>query len=86
MRSDDDGLYIGMDMKIFQKKVYNFLERPSRGWICFTYHFLVFLIVLSCLVIGVICTIGEYEEKITQKFIYVEIVLLIFFASEYVIR
>lgn len=30
-----------------------------------------FLIVLCCLVIGVICTIGEYEEKITQKFIYV---------------
>ncbi|CAF3319121.1 unnamed protein product [Rotaria sp. Silwood1] len=85
MRSDD-GLYFGMDMKIFQKKVYNFLERPSRGWICFAYHFLVFLIVLSCLVIGVICTIGEYEEKITQKFIYVEICLVIFFASEYVIR
>jgi hypothetical protein len=58
------------------------------------------------LVIGVICTIGEYEERITQKFIYVvnfekkekifsqeknffflqEIFLLIFFASEYVIR
>ncbi|CAF4222544.1 unnamed protein product [Rotaria socialis] len=86
MRSDDDGLYFGMDMKIFQKKVYNFLERPSRGWICFVYHFLVFFVVLSCLVIGVICTISEYEEKITQKFIYVEIVLLIFFASEYVIR
>lgn len=30
-----------------------------------------FLVVLFCLVIGVICTIGEYEEKITQKFIYV---------------
>jgi potassium voltage-gated channel KQT-like subfamily protein 1 len=65
-----------------------------------------FLVVLCCLVIGVICTIGEYEEKITQKFIYVvnfenkkkrfffprkkfffqEICLLIFFASEYVIR
>jgi potassium voltage-gated channel KQT-like subfamily protein 1 len=38
------------------------------------------------LVIGVICTIGEYEEKITQKFTYVEICLLIFFASEYLIR
>ncbi|CAF4393751.1 unnamed protein product, partial [Rotaria sp. Silwood2] len=61
-------------------------KRPSRGWICFAYHFLVFLIVLCCLVIGVICTIGEYEEKITQKFIYVEICLVIFFASEYVVR
>jgi hypothetical protein len=30
-----------------------------------------FLVVLCCLVIGVICTIGEYEERITQKFIYV---------------
>ena len=67
-----------------------------------------FLVVLCCLVVGVICTIGEYEEKITQKFIYVvnwlverndsnvmvifvcllfkETCLLIFFASEYIIR
>jgi len=44
------------------------------------------LVVLFCLVIGVICTIGEYEEKITQKFIYVELCLLIFFASEYSLR
>ncbi|CAF0812768.1 unnamed protein product [Adineta steineri] len=84
--SSDGKLYFDMDMKIFQKKVYNFLERPSRGWICFAYHFMVFLIVLFCLVIGVICTIGEYEEKITQKFIYVETFLLVFFASEYIIR
>ncbi|CAM2696943.1 unnamed protein product [Rotaria socialis] len=66
MRSDDDGLYFGMDMKIFQKKVYNFLERPSRGWICFVYHFLV-----------------TKTRRMKKKF---EIVLLIFFASEYVIR
>ncbi|UJR33315.1 hypothetical protein I4U23_020765 [Adineta vaga] len=85
MRSDGV-LYFDMDMKIFQKKVYNFLERPSRGWICFAYHFMVFLIVLFCLIIGVVCTISEYEEKITQQFIYVESVLLIFFASEYGIR
>lgn len=44
------------------------------------------MVVLCCLVVGVICTIGEYEEKITQKFIYVEAFLLVFFASEYVIR
>ena len=59
--SSDDGTYLNVDVKIFQKKVYNFLgrrtarvtvvvrtvsflvfaERPSRGWICFAYHFLV---------------------------------------------
>jgi hypothetical protein len=33
--------YFDMDIKIFQKTVYNFLERPSRGWICFAYHFFV---------------------------------------------
>ena len=45
----------------------NFHERCRKE----KFIFRRFLIVLCCLVIGVICTIGEYEEKITQKFIYV---------------
>ncbi|XP_064868458.1 potassium voltage-gated channel subfamily KQT member 1.1 [Oncorhynchus nerka] len=43
-----------------QGRAYNFLERPS-GWKCFVYHFSVFLIVLACLILSVLSTIGQYQ-------------------------
>lgn len=68
-----------------QGRVYNFLERPS-GWMCFVYHFSVFLIVLACLVLSVLATIQEYEELAHSTLFWVEIVLVVFFGVEYFVR
>ncbi|XP_022520991.1 potassium voltage-gated channel subfamily KQT member 1.1 isoform X2 [Astyanax mexicanus] len=68
-----------------QGRVYNFLERPS-GWKCFVYHFTVFLIVLSCLILSVLSTIEEYQTLAQDTLFWVEIVLVVFFGVEYVVR
>ncbi|XP_071943159.1 potassium voltage-gated channel subfamily KQT member 1-like isoform X2 [Antedon mediterranea] len=69
----------------FQGKVYNFLERPS-GWKCFIYHFIVFGLVLLCLVFSVLATIEEYEVKLATFLFYMEIFLVLSFGIEYVVR
>ncbi|TSK19995.1 Potassium voltage-gated channel subfamily KQT member 1 [Bagarius yarrelli] len=69
----------------FQGQVYNFLERPS-GWKCFVYHFTVFLIVLSCLILSVLSTIDQYQSLAQETLFWVEIVLVVFFGVEYVVR
>ncbi|XP_076854057.1 potassium voltage-gated channel subfamily KQT member 1.1 [Brachyhypopomus gauderio] len=68
-----------------QGRVYNFLERPS-GWKCFVYHFTVFLIVLSCLILSVLSTIDQYQALAQETLFWVEIVLVVFFGVEYVVR
>ncbi|XP_062838046.1 potassium voltage-gated channel subfamily KQT member 1 isoform X1 [Anolis carolinensis] len=68
-----------------QGDVYNFLERPS-GWKCFIYHFAVFLLVLVCLIFSVLSTIEHYAEFATGTLFWMEIVLVVFFGAEYVVR
>ncbi|KAM9204536.1 potassium voltage-gated channel subfamily KQT member 1-like [Mergus octosetaceus] len=68
-----------------QGNVYNFLERPS-GWKCFIYHFTVFLLVLICLIFSVLSTIEHYSEFATGTLFWMEIVLVVFFGAEYVVR
>lgn len=68
-----------------QNKVYNFLERPT-GWKCFIYHFTVFMMVLICLIFSVLSTIDQYEKFANETLFYMEIVLVLFFGLEYVIR
>ncbi|XP_071589463.1 potassium voltage-gated channel subfamily KQT member 1 [Heliangelus exortis] len=68
-----------------QGVVYNFLERPS-GWKCFIYHFTVFLLVLICLIFSVLSTIEHYSEFATGTLFWMEIVLVVFFGAEYVVR
>ncbi|XP_037373251.1 potassium voltage-gated channel subfamily KQT member 1 [Talpa occidentalis] len=68
-----------------QGRVYNFLERPS-GWRCFGYHFAVFLIVLVCLIFSVLSTIEQYTALATGTLFWMEIVLVVFFGTEYVVR
>ncbi|XP_073429987.1 potassium voltage-gated channel subfamily KQT member 1 [Dendrobates tinctorius] len=68
-----------------QGKVYNFLERPT-GWKCFVYHFTVFLIVLICLIFSVLSTIQQYSNLATETLFWMEIVLVVFFGAEYVVR
>ncbi|XP_061629569.1 potassium voltage-gated channel subfamily KQT member 1 isoform X3 [Phyllopteryx taeniolatus] len=68
-----------------QGDVYNFLERPA-GLKCFLYHFLVFLMVLVCLIFSVLSTIEQYADFATGSLFWMEIVLVLFFGSEYVVR
>uniref|UniRef100_A0ABM5F8P6 Potassium voltage-gated channel subfamily KQT member 1 n=1 Tax=Pogona vitticeps TaxID=103695 RepID=A0ABM5F8P6_9SAUR len=68
-----------------QGRVYNFLERPT-GWKCFVYHFTVFLIVLICLIFSVLSTIEQYQALATGTLFWMEIVLVVFFGTEYVVR
>ncbi|XP_041075149.1 potassium voltage-gated channel subfamily KQT member 1-like isoform X4 [Polyodon spathula] len=68
-----------------QGRVYNFLERPS-GWKCFFYHFTVFLIVLVCLIFSVLSTIEQYTAFAHGTLFWMEIVLVVFFGAEYVVR
>ncbi|XP_029000173.1 potassium voltage-gated channel subfamily KQT member 1.1 isoform X2 [Betta splendens] len=68
-----------------QGRVYNFLERPS-GWKCFVYHFTVFLIVLACLFLSVLSTIEQYQALAHSTLFWVEIILVVFFGVEYVVR
>ncbi|XP_038636447.1 potassium voltage-gated channel subfamily KQT member 1 isoform X3 [Scyliorhinus canicula] len=68
-----------------QGDVYNFLERPS-GWKCFTYHFTVFLMVLVCLIFSVLSTIDHYADFATGTLFWMEIVLVVFFGAEYMVR
>ncbi|XP_051572134.1 potassium voltage-gated channel subfamily KQT member 1-like isoform X1 [Myxocyprinus asiaticus] len=74
-----------LSRSFFQGRVYNFLERPS-GWKCFVYHFTVFLIVLSCLILSVLSTIDEYQTLANKTLFWVELVLVVFFGVEYVVR
>ncbi|XP_060079677.1 potassium voltage-gated channel subfamily KQT member 1-like [Ylistrum balloti] len=68
-----------------QGKVYNFLERPT-GWKCFIYHFTVFMMVLICLIFSVLSTIAQYTSFANETLFWMEIVLVVFFGLEYVIR
>ncbi|XP_068170103.1 potassium voltage-gated channel subfamily KQT member 1 [Antennarius striatus] len=68
-----------------QGDVYNFLERPA-GLRCFLYHFLVFLMVLVCLIFSVLSTIEQYADFATGTLFWMEIVLVLFFGTEYVVR
>ncbi|XP_041131209.1 potassium voltage-gated channel subfamily KQT member 1-like isoform X3 [Polyodon spathula] len=68
-----------------QGRVYNFLERPS-GWKCFFYHFTVFLIVLICLIFSVLSTIDQYTAFAQGTLFWMEIVLVVFFGAEYMVR
>uniref|UniRef100_A0A8C7RAL3 Potassium voltage-gated channel subfamily KQT member 1 n=1 Tax=Oncorhynchus mykiss TaxID=8022 RepID=A0A8C7RAL3_ONCMY len=68
-----------------QGDVYNFLERPT-GLRCFLYHFLVFLMVLVCLIFSVLSTIEHYADFASGTLFWMEIVLVLFFGTEYAVR
>ncbi|XP_014768534.1 potassium voltage-gated channel subfamily KQT member 1 [Octopus bimaculoides] len=74
----------GMKSSI-QGRVYNFLERPT-GWRCFIYHFTVFMMVLICLIFSVLSTIEQYAEFANETLFWMEIVLVLFFGIEYIVR
>uniref|UniRef100_A0A0K0FQB1 Potassium voltage-gated channel subfamily KQT member 1 n=1 Tax=Strongyloides venezuelensis TaxID=75913 RepID=A0A0K0FQB1_STRVS len=65
--------------------IYNFLERPT-GWLCFVYHFSVFLLVLICLILSVLSTVENYTKQSGEILFIMELFLVVFFGSEYVVR
>uniref|UniRef100_A0A8D8QJW1 Potassium voltage-gated channel subfamily KQT member 1 n=2 Tax=Cacopsylla melanoneura TaxID=428564 RepID=A0A8D8QJW1_9HEMI len=69
----------------FQERVYVFLEHPC-GWICFIYHFAVFMMVLVCLIFSVLATIEHYSKMAEPTLFWMEICLVVFFGVEYSIR
>ncbi|XP_039754956.1 potassium voltage-gated channel subfamily KQT member 1 isoform X2 [Pararge aegeria] len=68
-----------------QSKFYNFLERP-RGVKAVLYHMIVFLMVFMCLSLSVFSTIEEYEAKAGIILFYMETVVVVWFAIEFVLR
>ncbi|CAH2050351.1 unnamed protein product, partial [Iphiclides podalirius] len=68
-----------------QSKFYNFLERP-RGVKAVLYHMIVFLMVFMCLSLSVFSTIEEYEAKAGIVLFYMETVVVVWFAIEFVLR
>ncbi|XP_054267583.1 potassium voltage-gated channel subfamily KQT member 1 isoform X2 [Macrosteles quadrilineatus] len=71
--------------KTFQERVYVFLEHPV-GWVCFVYHFSVFMVVLVCLIFSVLSTIEAYSNFANETLFWMEICLVVFFGVEYIIR
>ncbi|XP_032898036.1 potassium voltage-gated channel subfamily KQT member 2 isoform X2 [Amblyraja radiata] len=67
-----------------QNFMYNVLERP-RGW-AFVYHAYVFLLVFSCLVLSVFSTIEEYKKSSEGALYILEIVTIVVFGVEYLVR
>ncbi|XP_054472699.1 potassium voltage-gated channel subfamily KQT member 2 [Anoplopoma fimbria] len=67
-----------------QNFLYNVLERP-RGW-AFIYHAYVFVLVFSCLVLSVFSTIREYEKSSEDALYILEVVTIVVFGVEYMVR
>ncbi|XP_066603243.1 potassium voltage-gated channel subfamily KQT member 1 isoform X2 [Prorops nasuta] len=71
--------------KTFQERLYVFLEHPG-GWLCFVYHFTVFMVVLVCLIFSVLSTIEQYSNFANETLFWMEICLVVFFGVEYLVR
>ncbi|XP_012690419.1 potassium voltage-gated channel subfamily KQT member 2-like isoform X2 [Clupea harengus] len=67
-----------------QSFLYNALERP-RGW-AFIYHAYVFVLVFSCLLLSVFATIKEYKKSSESALYILELVTIVVFGVEYIIR
>ncbi|XP_051950785.1 potassium voltage-gated channel, KQT-like subfamily, member 2a isoform X2 [Xyrauchen texanus] len=67
-----------------QNFLYNALERP-RG-LAFVYHAYVFLLVFSCLVLSVFATIKEFKKSSESALYILEIVTIVVFGVEYIVR
>uniref|UniRef100_A0A8C7H7Y4 Potassium voltage-gated channel, KQT-like subfamily, member 2a n=1 Tax=Oncorhynchus kisutch TaxID=8019 RepID=A0A8C7H7Y4_ONCKI len=67
-----------------QNFLYNALERP-RGW-AFIYHAYVFLLVFSCLILSVFATINEFKNSSETALYILEIVTIVVFGVEYIVR
>ncbi|XP_076456628.1 potassium voltage-gated channel subfamily KQT member 1-like [Babylonia areolata] len=74
-----------MRYRRLQAKIYNFLERP-KFWRSWSYHFSVFLMVVGCLTLGVMSSISEFEHHLSSYALYLEVVMLAWVTTEFIIR
>ncbi|XP_070208932.1 potassium voltage-gated channel subfamily KQT member 1-like [Littorina saxatilis] len=74
-----------MRYRRLQAKIYNFLERPKlwRSWI---YHFSVFVMVVGSLTLSVLSSITEFESILCEYALYLEVVMLVWVVTEFIIR
>ncbi|XP_075679038.1 uncharacterized protein LOC113799183 isoform X6 [Dermatophagoides pteronyssinus] len=71
--------------KQLQNDLHNFLERP-RGYSPMFYHLIMFFMVFACLVLTVFSTIDQYEEVASRILLKMEIVMVVWFAIEFMLR
>nr|XP_046913857.1 uncharacterized protein LOC124494666 isoform X3 [Dermatophagoides farinae] len=71
--------------KQLQNDLHNFLERP-RGCSPMFYHITMFFMVFACLVLTVFSTIDQYEEVASRILLKMEIVMVVWFAMEFMLR
>ncbi|GAB6030698.1 Potassium voltage-gated channel sub KQT member 1 [Chamberlinius hualienensis] len=69
----------------FQGRVYNFLERPRTFW-SIIYHCTSFLLLFACLTFSILSTMKDFADISTVALFWMEIGLVSFFGSEFVIR
>ena len=72
-------------LRKWQSKIYNFLERPT-GTAALAYHILVFLLVFLCLGLSVFTTIPDYEVESGEILYYLEILIVLWFSAELLVR
>lgn len=75
----------GAAARKLQSKIYNFLERPT-GTGALVYHILVFLLVFVCLGLSIFNTIEEYEKDTGEILYNLEIIIVVWFSQELIIR
>ncbi|KAH7637455.1 hypothetical protein HUG17_7661 [Dermatophagoides farinae] len=69
----------------YQMIVNNFFELPN-GKLSISYHIMVFFMVFACLVLTVFSTIDQYEEVASRILLKMEIVMVVWFAMEFMLR
>merc|ERR1711963_58720 len=75
----------GAKYRKLQSKIYNFLERPT-GKVALFYHVLVFCLVFLCLGLSVFSTIEVHGEEAGRILYHLEIIIVVWFSLELVIR
>lgn len=68
-----------------QNYCFRFLEMP-RGFVSYSYHALLFLLVIVSLVLTVLSTVDAFEDILRIPILVVEIILIIIFVVEYIVR
>ncbi|XP_075679042.1 uncharacterized protein LOC113799183 isoform X10 [Dermatophagoides pteronyssinus] len=69
----------------YQLHMNNFFEIPN-GKFSIIYHIMVFFMVFACLVLTVFSTIDQYEEVASRILLKMEIVMVVWFAIEFMLR
>ncbi|XP_066268731.1 potassium voltage-gated channel subfamily KQT member 1-like isoform X5 [Branchiostoma lanceolatum] len=67
-------------------QIFNFFEVPQKQLLSKVYLVVIFLLVFLCLVLSVFCTIDDYEDTSNHVLFIMEIIIVIVFGMEYILR